>query len=46
MVVHGFNPSTQEAEASRPLSSRPALLQKKFQAAMKRDPVSEDHKNK
>jgi hypothetical protein len=31
VVVHTFNPSTQEAEAGRFLSSRPAGLQSEFQ---------------
>jgi hypothetical protein len=31
MVVHAFNPSTQEAEAGGFLSSRPAGLQSEFQ---------------
>jgi hypothetical protein len=31
VVAHTFNPSTQEAEAGRFLSSKPACLQSEFQ---------------
>jgi hypothetical protein len=33
MVVHAFNPSTQEAEADRSLSSKPVCLQSELQGS-------------
>ena len=43
MVVHTFNPSTQEAEAGEFLSSRPAWSTAR---AIQRNPVSKNQKEK
>ena len=44
MVVHAFNPSTQEAEAGRFLSSRPARAIKR--KIKKQNPKKPKHKTK
>jgi hypothetical protein len=49
MVVHTFNPSTQEAGAGKSLSSRPAWSTKvssRTARATQRKPVSEKNKKK
>jgi hypothetical protein len=49
VVVHAFNPSTQEAEADRFLSSRPAWSTKvssRTARAIQRNPVSKNQKPK
>jgi hypothetical protein len=49
VVAHAFNPSTQEAEAGRFLSSRPAWSYKvssRTARAMQRNPVSKKKKKK
>jgi hypothetical protein len=49
VVVHAFNPSTQEAETSRSLSLRPASVYKvssRTARATQRNPVSKNNKQK
>jgi hypothetical protein len=48
VVAHAFNPSTQEAEAGRFLSSRPAWSTNEFQDSQsytERNPVSKNNNN-
>jgi hypothetical protein len=46
VVAHAFNPSTQEAEAGRFLSSRPLVYKVSFRTAraIQRNPVSKTNK--